>query len=779
MKSTLTSLITLLFLFTSSAFAQQLSTIKGTVLTSDSKPAEFSAVTLKGIKTKQVDKNGNFLFEIFEGGTYTVIVNSLGLEPQSKTVLVRPGDTVTVDFTLSASAQTLNTSARKESPYVSRLPLSNLENPQVYNVVDKELIREQMALTVEESFRNVPGAAPSKTGAGMPSFFSRGFQTSENFRDGMATNLKTGVDLAIVDRVETLKGPSATLFGGVLTSFGGVVNYVTKKPYQTFGGEVSYMMGSYNLSRLTADINTPLNEDKTTLFRINVATQKDNSFQDQGYGTNYVVAPSFSFRANDRLDFLINADIQTNKGTVQPGWFIGGTGVTAKSFNDLNLSHKRSFNDNSLIGQQTSSNVFFQANYKLSDKWKSQTIYATGTGEYNNLYIYDLNLATDSTMQRLMRTFVPEKGGRQHAQQNFTGDFQIFGLRNRIVAGLDFMYTYRNMKYTGIYPDGTSATTININQPIPSTRIEKVNAMVSSLNTAVNMSHQYNYGAYVSNVLNLSDRLLVMASLRADRLINRGTKNSLTWAKTGAYTQTAFSPKFGLVYQVVENKVSLFGNYMNGFKNVPNTLQPNGSISVFKPQWANQWEAGAKLSVLRDKLSATLSYYDISVTNALRPEQNFTRQDGTQESKGVEIEIIGNPIPGLNFITGYGYNDNKYTKASTLSTNNIQGKRALGTPEHVGSIWTSYSLLNGAAKGLGIGAGLMYVSDAFQNNTNTFTLKAYTVVDGTIFYNTAKYRLSIKGNNLLNKEYWVSDGYYARPQKLANFQIGAAYKLKK
>ncbi|HEX6426984.1 MAG TPA: TonB-dependent receptor, partial [Niastella sp.] len=63
----------------------------------------------------------------------------------------------------------------------------------------------------------------------------------------------------------------------------------------------------------------------------------------------------------------------------------------------------------------------------------------------------------------------------------------------------------------------------------------------------------------------------------------------------------------------------------------------------FKAQQANQWEAGIKLDALNNKLNATLSYYDISVTNMLRDDPDnatFSLQDGTQISKGFEAEVI-------------------------------------------------------------------------------------------------------------------------------------------
>src|SRR6266576_7108969 len=98
-----------------------------------------------------------------------------------------------------------------------------------------------------------------------------------------------------------------------------------------------------------------------------------------------------------------------------------------------------------------------------------------------------------------------------------------------------------------------------------------------------------------------------MLSLRADRFTDKGTFYPTYDSTSGAYTQNALSPKLGVVYEVVKNRVSLFGNYMNGFSNTGGT-DFNG-VS-FKPQQANQWEAGFKVDLFNHCMSSTVSYYN-------------------------------------------------------------------------------------------------------------------------------------------------------------------------
>lgn len=105
---------------------------------------------------------------------------------------------------------------------------------------------------------------------------------------------------------------------------------------------------------------------------------------------------------------------------------------------------------------------------------------------------------------------------------------------------------------------------------------------------------------YVTDVINLTDGLTAMLSLRVDNFV----KEAAWGGGPDDYHQIAFSPKLGLVFQPVKEQVALFANYMNGFRNVDNVVQPDGQVSDFRPQQAWQWEGGIKLNLFGDKLNA-------------------------------------------------------------------------------------------------------------------------------------------------------------------------------
>ncbi|WP_316843975.1 TonB-dependent receptor [Pedobacter psychrodurus] len=733
--------------------------VRGTVTSQDGNPAQGVTVRIREIKkSTSTNSSGKFEIKNLPFGKYTIEMVMVGFESARSTFEVSQADPIAdIDLKIDYSSEKLeevvvsgggNRFSRKESEDVSKMPLRNIENPQVYTIVSKELMKEQIITDYNSAFKNVPGAGIAEVrNQGRTTNISRGFPTPQLVRNGVGSFTFTTIDPANLERIEVIKGPSATLFGSTISSFGGLFNRVTKRPFDSFKGEVSYSGGGYDLNRLTADINTPVNEEKTALIRINTALHSERSFQDAGFNKSFLIAPSFSYTLNDRLTLLLDAELSGYKGT-SPTRLSPFTRGSATSITELGIPYELSFANNTVNYTSQQYNIFAQLKYKMSDAWTSQTI-VSRTRSSSDGYVVALTALTDSTLrQAVTNQEYPYYG--TDIQQNFTGKFNIGKLKNRVVAGFDF-YSLRATRN-----DATvNMPAINFKKPGAAYNNFNIAKVAPLFNTAtfVNFvsNNEQTYSGYVSDVLNVTSRLLVMAGVRIDRYFNKGVYYANRDSTSGAYNQTAFSPRFGMVYQVVKDKVALFGNYMNGFSNVSGS-DFNGT--TFRPNQANQFEAGIKLDL--NKFSATFSYYDIDVTNVTRDDPdhaNFQIQDGSQVSKGFEAEFIANPLPGLNIVAGYTYNNSRYKKANAT----VEGLRptTAGSPT-TANFWVSYRLISGPAQGLGIGFGGIYGSEYYQTNTTAFkfSIPSYTVLDAAIFYDRTRYRIGLKVDNLTDEKYW-------------------------
>lgn len=751
-------------------------TIKGTVKTTDGAPAELVTISIKGVASTTADKNGSYILKGIPAGNYNITARLVGLAPSFKQITVIANQTIEVSLTLNASNEQLkevvvtggktNKFAVKESEFVAKMPLKNLENPQVYSVVPKELLAEQIVTNYDDALKNVPGvdklwSSTGRSGDGAGYFSLRGFAVQPTLVNGLPGLTNGSLDISNVERIEVIKGPSGTLFGSSLISYGGLINTVTKQPFDGFGGEINYTVGSYGLNRITADINTPLDQQHKLLFRMNAAYQDQNSFQDAGFRDTRFIAPSLSYKVNDRLSITVNTQFLKSKGTNPTMLFFDrDAALKTTTLAGLGYDRNKSYTSNDVAMKNPVSSAQGQINYKISDSWTSQTVVSVGSaksdGFYSYLYEGSQFVPGYPNVPSTFARYISNQNSTTKTtdiQQNFIGDFNIGSIRNRMVVGFDYFNRTAIDKSSNYVQVGLVTTGAN-GMDTGNLTADNIYNLTNASGYNDTKTTQQTYSAYASDVVNITPELSAMLSLRVDRFKNGG----FSVADADKYAQTALSPKFGMVYQVLKERLSLFANYMNGFTNVAPVNVNNGGITttrVFDPEHANQFETGLKSDLFDGKLTGSISYYDINVSNVvLSVGQNDYTQGGTRYSRGVEFQLNANPLPGFNILAGYTKNKSKLSKGPV----DFEGRRPEEAgPEDLVNAWFSYKIMDGAVKGLGFGFGGNYAAKNKILNratTGVFTVPAYTVLNASLSYGMRHFTFGAKLNNLTNKEYY-------------------------
>ncbi|MEP2968849.1 TonB-dependent siderophore receptor, partial [Nonlabens ulvanivorans] len=669
-----------------------------------------------------------------------------------------------------------NKFSRKKTAYVSKLPLKDIENTQVYSTVTNELLQSQIVTNFDDALKNATGVenlwtSTGRGGDGAGYFSLRGFSVQPQLVNGLPGLTNGTINPANIERIEVLKGPSATLFGNAVSSYGGLINVVTKKPYAGSGGELSFTSGSYGLNQIVGDYNTALSKEDDLYFRINTAYSTEQSFQDDGFRKSFFVAPSLSYKVNNRLSFSFYGEITQAEQTNPTFLFLNRSAPTAaRNLEELNYNNKLSFTSNDLTLENPTQNYRIEMDYKLSDTWQSQTLLSkssTSTKGYYS-YLFDFGILEGDTYSRYINK---QNANTQTTdiQQNFIGDFKIGKLRNRMVIGLDYFNESQTNNSTGyafygnITPDGgangDNPFTAAIEEDVYPLSTSGVDAALAGIGVSNVKSNYEIYSVYASDVLNISDRLSVMAGLRIDHFNNEGDLATID----DDYDQTTLSPKLGVLYQPIKDQLSVFANYQNGFTNVAPQLVGDPSagaqtLATFDPEQANQIEVGIKTNLFKNRLNATISYYDIKVKDRVitDPSSPFNKiQGGEVVSSGFEIEINANPIKGLNIRAGYSKNDSETTESDNTE---ILNKRPLEAgPETLYNLWANYEFQQGNLDGFGLGLGLNGASERFAINyasTGDFILPSYTIVNASVFYQADHYRVGLKLNNAFNKEYY-------------------------
>jgi len=457
MIKSITNSIVLLLFSASLSFAQT-GDIAGSVKTSDGAPAELVTVTARGTgKTAVTDRTGNYSIKGIKPGKYKLVATYIGLSRQEQEVEVKSGETVSVDFILKEDSDQLKEviilsgHSNKVTATVAKMPLKNLENPQLYSSVPSEIMKQQGIANFDDAMRNVPGLtrtweSTGRGGDGGSYFALRGFEAQASLINGLPGLTSGNLDPAGVEEIQVIKGPSGTLFGASFYGYGGVINTITKKPYYDFGGEVAYNLGSFGLNRVTADINMPLSKTEKIALRVNTAYHTENSFQDAGFKKSFYFAPTLAYEVNDKLSFQVLTEILQEERAVPPIFFNSNRDTTLifNNLNELNLNRNLSFTNNDLVIKNPRYNLQGQMLYRLSDQWTSQTVISRGNIRSNGYYsyIYDdayTNMGGINRDNYFDQLFHKEQQttNTTDIQQNFNGDFKIGSLRNRVLIGLD------------------------------------------------------------------------------------------------------------------------------------------------------------------------------------------------------------------------------------------------------------------------------------------------------------------------------------------------------
>lgn len=208
----------------------------------------------------------------------------------------------------------------------------------------------------------------------------------------------------------------------------------------------------------------------------------------------------------------------------------------------------------------------------------------------------------------------------------------------------------------------------------------------------------------------------------------------------------------GIVYQPIE-PISLYASYSRSFSPV---FGRSFEGDVFEPEHGTQYEVGVKADV-NDRLAATLAFYNLTRTGVLTadnrpgvPRDEFSIQTGEQRSRGVELSIAGEILPGWNILAGYAYTDAKLTEDNILPV----GNRLENTPENSFNLWTTYQFQRGSLQGFGVGLGLFFVGERQQDLENTSTVPGYLQTDASIFYRRGQFRTALNVRNLFDIDYF-------------------------
>jgi iron complex outermembrane receptor protein len=772
--------------------------ISGFVKTNDGKPASLVNVAIKGLNKSTVTiDDGSFTFFNIKPGTYTLVISFIGTKSAEQAVTVIANQTTRVSITLNESASQLDEVIIASTKTINRKTLSVGK----MNVAPMDLPQQQ-SIRLSDVIRNVNGVyLYSARGNTQETFGARGynFSSTNMFKNGFRISSGVVPEVSSLDRIEVLKGSAALLYGNVAP--GGILNMVTKKPLFEQGGKVSMTYGSYDLYRPSFDVYGPISSKLA--YRVNGTYEKANSFRDHVKSEREYINPSFLYKVSDKTTIIVEGDYLNYNFT--PDF---GTGQINNVI--ANVPRNRYLGASWSTGNTKQSTATATINHQINSLW--QISGGINYQHFNRQYQTTervLPNATGDWGRTLNRAKTLEN--YYTGQFNVTGQFNTGSIKHNILVGVD-ADRYNNTAYTYVatvnkvssyWDQGTSIKsavydTINI------FNVDKYNLRTDKpvMNPFYSILTKTNrFGAYFNDLISVSDKVKVLAGIRwsyqyiAPTAVTNYYLPALA-APASSKTDKAFSPRVGMVYKPINN-TSLFASYSNSFITNTGTDVNNKPLS---PSLVDQFEAGIKNDFLNGNLAINVTAYRIINNNLAQTapfladgttvniNTNIKELVGQTKSDGVELDIAGHPVKGLDLLAGYSYTNARYSKTSTSVGSNIAGQPLINVPKHTANASAFYNFYNGDLRGFKVGASVYYLGNRIAGNANTVgqsqtisrlvNVSGFTTVDASVGYTYKKISIIGKVSNIGNVlNYNVHENYSINPIPPRQFLTTLAYSF--
>lgn len=522
------------------------------------------------------------------------------------------------------------------------------------------------------------------------------------FLDGVYLPNTSAISLALIDvaRIEVVKGPVSALYGR--NSFGGAINYVSKKPsLRDYEGKISATYGNDGQRNLSGAIGGPLIKD---VLGVRLAAGYDNfdgSYKDEVNGRR-----SGGWEKKDaQLSFTLNAseNLEVN-GAVYYGddvfaqsalaYNVGNCGP--RSTNPLTLNEYTQYCGRldpdahpvevpaipTGAGVSGNNREVLNANLRVDYNmdWGS-VAWLTGYNDIKQQRLNDFigmrdgilfNLVPGPGQVRLLETF-----GNDSLNKDFSQELRIASNRDQ-----SFRWAFGGFYYTA---DADTSTLVGLDgSRIPAGQTINTSAIYVTTDgrfapgtVQFSRGDDRQYSGFIGLEYDIIEGLTASGEYRyTDQkrgvLIEPSANSLAVGVNNGAYPPDAtftFSNYRGTLKYQVTPEIMTYASVANGTKAGGfNARATVAADLTFDPEENTTYEAGVKTSFFDNRLQANAAVFHIDSTNLQisGPSSNasstglVTKNFGSTDSDGFEIELAAKPAQGVRFNAGVGYSNPKF-----------------------------------------------------------------------------------------------------------------------
>ena len=769
----------LLLIGISNTIAQS-GTITGTVTDDKGAPLQYVNVSLEGTaKGSTTNKSGVYQINNVAPGQYSLNFSMIGYVSQKVEVQVTPNQTKTVSpLVLVVDRKELSEIivtdekyryvVNKVSPSLrQRIEIAKL--PQNIQIVDNELLQDQQVTSMMEGvIRNVSGVTMMEHWGNFANLRMRGFRLPA-LRNGINVSDSWGPlseDMALIERIEFVKGPSGFMLAA--GEPGGFYNVVTKKPTDRTIASANLMVGSFDFYRGSVDFGGKLTDDGKLLYRLNGLYQTADSHRGDEDAQRLAIAPALTYNFSNRTSFTAELNYQQAESYLGSAYVFApaeaGFGSVDRNFRMTDTNYPAT--------DISETAIYLNFQHQFSENWYGtvQLSHLNYNQEGNSAWVNSVSDNGDA-FRYISKWDALSLG--YYAQAFVNGKVQTGPVSHTILGGFD----YTDKEYwADFFESADDTVAFNIFNPT----YGRIQAVRFDRSLEVQDRSEDPWDGFTTRAFYLQDQFGFM-----DDRIRLTLAGRYTHIDTEGKDEDdkVFTPRMGLSVDILPD-LTVYGLYDQSFLPQAGTTFDG---ETFDEENAYNIEGGIKKSFFDGKVRATLGAFFITKENVLvaDPENAFfSLQLGEVQSNGIEFDVQGEIIDGLNVVLNYAHTNVEITKDDANPEN--VGDRVAGHARHMTNGWFTYHFAeNSSLSGFGVSLGYQYQIDRSTwdwGADNEALLPDYFRLDGGVFWGNEKLRVQLNVNNILD-EYLYSGApfgnyIYWQSEPGINGRVALTYNIK-
>jgi iron complex outermembrane recepter protein len=543
-----------------------------------------------------------------------------------------------------------------------------------------------------------------------------------------------------IERIEVLKGPQGTLYGG--SNIGGAIKYITKLPTDQFEAGAEFEFGNYGTQTYSGFVSGAL---------VPGVFDARASFFDT-HTDGYIYDPVLNRNVNGgterggRLTFLYKNDDTTATLYLNYDWNHSGDGASIyyrpDSPTDYSLDVADGTEPQYLRG-------LYSATLKI-EQGLAGNLSLTSISSYFHSYA-DVTVDIDKGPLPLLtgfQNFLTNVGSQEFRLANSDGG------AFRWLVGL-----FAQANDPSVYTDtrafnGDPSDAAALADP----------TMYSDQDTDVKQRHR-EYATFGDAMYDWANWTFE-AGVRAD--YNSSTLEDPIYGISGSQHGTEVLPKFSASYHFAKDVMG-YGTVSRGFQpgDLVEQFDVNGNpyAATYKPETTWNYELGLKSTLFdRIRFNAAIFYIDyqqrLFQTVALEASQfvQVTENIGPSHNYGGEFDVAMRITPDLYFTTSFGatkaiWGNTPYYDLDLNVPTNLNGRTAPYTPAYQGSLSLDWSHHLNEALLLGARIDSSFVGQQNWDPTDHFQQPAHQTVNTGIRLEGTRWSVEGHVANVFNKLY--------------------------